>query len=211
MNIQYLYIKNKRLIFSIIIFCVFLLIVAFIKPGSAAALGRTDTGSQCYTQASIASKGIMADGNPFVSIQYGVIGDQYARSFDYFGQYREPGSHIRSDQCTPRGWTSALWPGGNHIDPSSAGYETALNGIAGTSGYTVSKVYLGIPSNQSGNAGYNAGSTGDQYSGLGVNDRLCSGSNPCASAGAYGRPFYGTDNIRCTTTRCKTNNNIFCL
>ena len=207
MNIQYLYIKNKRLIFSIIIFCVFLLIVAFIKPGSAAALGRTDTGSQCYTQASIASKGIMANGNPFVSIQYGVIGDQYARSFDLFGQFREPGSHIRSDQCTPRGWTSAWWPGGKLIDPSSAGYETALNGIAGTAGYTVSKVYLGIPSNQFGNAGYNAGSTGDQYSGLGVNDGLCFGSNPCASAGAYGRPFYGITN--CLGATCNNNADVY--
>ena len=207
MNIQYLYIKNKRLIFSIIIFCVFLLIVAFIKPGSAAALGRTDTGSQCYTQASIASKGIMANGNPFVSIQYGVIGDQYARSFDLFGQFREPGSHIRSDQCTPRGWTSAWWPGGKLIDPSSTGYETALNGIAGTAGYTVSKVYLGIPSNQFGNAGYNAGSTGDQYSGLGVNDGLCFGSNPCASAGAYGRPFYGITN--CLGATCNNNADVY--
>ena len=207
MNIQYLYIKNKRLIFSIIIFCVFLLIVAFIKPGSAAALGRTDTGSQCYTQASIASKGIMADGNPFVSIQYGVIGDQYARSFDYFGQYREPGSHIRSDQCTPRGWTFAWWPGGNHIDPSSAGYETALNGIAGTSGYTVSKVYLGIPSNQSGNAGYNAGSTGNNYAqpGIGANDGKCFAGQPCA--GSYGRSFYGITN--CLGATCNNNADVY--
>jgi len=207
MNIQNLYRKNKRLIFSIIIFSVFLLIVAFIKPGSAAALGRTDTGSKCYTQTSIASKGIMANGNPFVSIQYGVIGDQYARSFDLFGQFREPGSHIQSDQCTPLGWTSAWWPGGKLIDPSSAGYETALNGIAGTAGYTVSKVYLGIPSNQSGNAGYNAGSTGDQYSGLGVNDGLCFGSNPCASAGAYGRPFYGITN--CLGATCNNNADVY--
>ncbi|MEI7675072.1 MAG: hypothetical protein WCI60_05080, partial [bacterium] len=205
MNIQYLYIKNKRLIFSVIIFSVFLLIVAFIKPGSAAALGRTDTGSQCYTQASIASKGIMADGNPFVSIQYGVIGDQYARSFDYFGQYREPGSHIRSDQCTPRGWTLAWWPGGNHIDPSSAGYETALNGIAGTSGYKVSKVYLGIPSNQSGNAGYNAGSTGNNYAGLGVNDGKCFAGQPCA--GSYGRSFYGITN--CLGSTCNNNADVY--
>ena len=211
MNKQDLYIKNKRLIFSIIVFSVSLLTIFFIKPGFAAAAGRTDTSTICHTRIALAASGTMADGNPFVSLQYGVVGDQYARNALLFGgTISEPGSRIQSDNCAHNDIgllylrENLLWPGGKNIDPGTIFYKNALNSFAGTTGYTVSKVYLGIPSN--GNAGYNAGSTGNNYAGLGVNDGACLTGQPCA-AGSSGRSFYGITN--CLGATCNNNADVY--
>ncbi len=192
-----IYMSLKRSILYILLPTLLMLIFFGLgKHSASAATARTDTSNYCRYYVSISSQGTLTNGNPYISLQYTIAGDDYARYFDIFGTYYyENGAQIDSNSCTPAGALTNLQWTGTQIDDGNAYYTALFNGLGGSS---IKNVYLGTPTGLG--AGYNAAppgppafvGTGDNYcgSGVGVNDTVI-GDPGNAGFGQLGRPFHG--------------------
>ena len=192
------------MLFLIIVFGVF-----FVNHSLVHGLGRGAgqvTGA-CNYGVTVSSQGTLSNGHPYVSFQYSVEGDDYARyEFDAgAGQWvYEPGAAIQSNaNCTADGFSGAFWQnpdvGGNGlIDPTQWPYSPEF---AAVNGGTINKIYLGTPVQLGG--GYDASNptaptfvgTGDNLcvAGVGSQDAPIDGTDPsnAAGVGQNARAYYG--------------------
>lgn len=115
--------------------------VLFISQ-SAGAL-RSTLSPVCRYGVSVSDYGTLPNGNRYMSFEYSVKGNDYARRFSAFSVVTEPGHEVRSNtDCSANNVYSSFYWDGNSINANNQFYRTLYSSTFGSS-YSPVNVYLG--------------------------------------------------------------------